>query len=40
MDAHNYVVLGGMRMGKIGESQSADAGVAVLNSDGSHEVPL
>lgn len=40
VDAHDHVVLRGMRMGQIGESQPADAGVAVLDSDGSHEVPL
>jgi hypothetical protein len=36
MHPYDDVVLGGVRVGQIGQGESADAGIAVSNGDGLH----
>jgi hypothetical protein len=36
MHPYDDIVLGGVRVGRIGQGESTDTGIAVLNGDGLH----
>jgi hypothetical protein len=40
MDPHDDIILGGVRVGHVRQGQSTDAGTAVSNGDGFHDISI